>query len=422
MNEASTRVGRYIESVSGGEIVRAFMPPPLPPVPPIRLNELLQKLSAADQAVGRLDGISVLLPDKSLFLYMYVRKEAVLSSQIEGTQSTLSDLLQFEATAATGKPIDDIREVSNYVDAMMYGLDRLNTLPISLRLMREMHERLLKGGRGQTKNAGEFRRTQNWIGGTRPGNAAFVPPPPQEVLPLLGDLEKFIHEDEAKLPPLIKAALIHLQFETIHPFLDGNGRLGRLLITLYLCWHKVLRQPLLYLSLYFKKRRPDYYRLLQEVRERGVWEAWLEFFLAGVADTANEAFDAATRIHELMRQDRERIGVASDRAASALRVHEMLQTTPFLTQTGAAKRTGLTKPTISAAFDQLQKLGIVEEITRKRRGRVYAYKAYLAILNEGGDPLDDSGSMKAATVVKTGKGTHKISASQTGGSAPRSTR
>jgi Fic family protein len=399
MEEATTRKGRYIEAVSGDEVVRAFMPPPLPPVPPIRINELLQKLSAADQAVGRLDGISVLLPDKSLFLYMYVRKEAVLSSQIEGTQSTLSDLLQFEAMAATGKPIDDIREVSNYVDAMMYGLDRLSTLPISLRLIREMHERLLQSGRGQTKNPGEFRKSQNWIGGTRPGNASFVPPPPQEVTPLLSDLEKFIHEDDSKLPPLIKAGLIHLQFETIHPFLDGNGRLGRLLITLYLCWHKVLREPLLYLSLYFKKRRPDYYRLLQEVREGGVWEAWLEFFLDGVAETANEAFDAATRIHELMRKDRERVSLASDRASSALRVHEVMRTTPFLTPKEAGRRTGLTKPTISAAFDQLEKLGIVEEITKKRRGRVYAYQEYLAILNEGGEPLDGSGKLKAVAVV-----------------------
>ena len=400
MKEESTRIGRYIETSSGGETVRAYIPPTLPPSPPIRLNELLQKLSAADQALGRLDGISVLLPDKSLFLYMYVRKEAVLSSQIEGTQSTLSDLLQFEALAATGKPVDDIREVSNYVDAMMYGLDRLTTLPISLRLIREMHERLPQSGRGQTKNPGEFRRSQNWIGGTRPGNASFVPPPPQEVMRLLGELEEFIHEDESKLPPIIKAGLIHLQFETIHPFLDGNGRLGRLLITLYLCFHKVLRQPLLYLSLYFKKRKPDYYRLLQEVRERGVWEAWLEFFLEGVAGTANEAFEAATRIHELMRRDRERISLASDRASSALRVHQVMQTMPFLTSTEAGKRTGLTKPTISAAFEQLQKLGIVDEITKKRRGRVYAYRDYLAILNEGGEPLDESGNLRAVSVVE----------------------
>lgn len=398
MKLQDSRIGHYVKTAAGGEVVRAYVPKPLPPIPPIRVHELLSRLSAADRAVGRLDGISMLLPDKNLFLYMYVRKEAVLSSQIEGTRSTLDDLLRFEALAEAGKPIDNIREVSNYVDAMMYGLDRLSTLPLSLRLIREMHERLLQSGRGQAKNPGEFRRSQNWIGGTRPGNATFVPPPHQEVMPSLGALEKFIHEEAPDLPPLVKAGLIHVQFETIHPFLDGNGRLGRLLITLFLCSQKVLQQPLLYLSLYFKAKRADYYRLLQEVRERGAWEAWLEFFLEGVADTANEAFNAATRIHELMRQDRERIGAESDRASSVLRVHEVLQTSPFLTAAKAGKKTGLTKPTINGAFEQLQKLGIVEEITKKRRGRVYAYRAYLAILNEGAEPLDATGTMKAATI------------------------
>ena len=398
MELQGSRIGHYVEATAGGEVVRAYVPKPLPPIPPIRVHELLSRLSAADQAVGRLDGISILLPDKNLFLYMYVRKEAVLSSQIEGTQSTLDDLLRFEALAEAGKPIDDIREVSNYVNAMMYGLQRLSTLPLSLRLIREMHERLLQGGRGQAKNPGEFRRSQNWIGGTRPGNATFVPPPHQEVMPSLGALEKFIHEEAPDLPPLVKAGLIHVQFETIHPFLDGNGRLGRLLIALFLCSQKVLQQPLLYLSLYFKKKRAGYYRLLQEVRERGSWEAWLEFFLDGVTETANEAFNAATRIHELMRQDRERIGAKSDRASSVLRVHEVLQTSPFLTAAKAGQKTGLTKPTINGAFEQLQKLGIVEEITKKRRGRVYAYRAYLAILNEGGEPLDATGTMKAATI------------------------
>lgn len=399
MPEQTTRIGRYVETPSDGEVVRAYIPPPLPPVPPIRVHHLLSKLSAADQAIGRLDGISILLPDKNLFLYMYVRKEAVLSSQIEGTQSTLSDLLRFEALAAEGQPIDDIREVSNYVDAMMYGLDRLAALPISLRLIREMHERLLQSGRGQTKNPGEFRRSQNWIGGTRPGNAMFVPPPPRDVMPCLSELERFIHDDAPGLPPLIKAGLLHVQFETIHPFLDGNGRLGRLLITLYLCSNKVLRQPLLYLSHYLKARRSDYYRLLQEVRESGAWEAWLEFFLDGVAETANDAFNAATRMQALFQEDREHIGADSNRASSALRVHAVLQTSPFLTASKAGEKTGLTKPTINAAFEQLQKLGIVEEVTRKRRGRVYAYKAYLAILNEGGEPLDPTGTKRAALVA-----------------------
>lgn len=395
----ANRIGRYTTTTAGGEQVRAFIPPPLPPDPPVRLQALLPKLSAADQAIGRLDGISVLLPDKNLFLYLYVRKEAVLSSQIEGTQSTLDDLLQFETLATQGKPIDDVREVSNYVDAMNYGLERLSTLPLSLRLIREMHKRLLQSGRGQAKAPGEFRKTQNWIGGTRPGNATFVPPPPQEVLPALGDLEKFIHDPTPEIPALMKAGLLHVQFETIHPFLDGNGRLGRLLIALYLCSQKVMRQPLLYLSLYLKSNRRDYYRLLQEVREHGAWEAWLEFFLDGVTQTANSAFDTAARIHALIGRDRERISSEAERASSVLRVHEALQTRPFLTTAKAMEQTHLTKPTVNAVFDQLLRLGIVEEITKKKRGRVYAYRAYLTILNEGGEPLDATGTISAATVT-----------------------
>ena len=298
-NSASNRLGRFIQTSFGGETVRAFVPPALPPDPPIQMETLLSKLSKADRAMGRLDGITMLLPDHTLFLYMYVRKEAVLSSQIEGTQSTLSDLLRFETEAVAGKPIDDIREVSNYVDAMMYGLERMKELPLSLRLIKEMHGRLLQSGRGAFKNPGEFRTSQNWIGGTRPGNAAYVPPPITELADCLNAFENFIHADTPGLPPLIKAGLLHVQFETIHPFLDGNGRLGRLLITLYLCSQGVMNQPLLYLSLYFKVKREDYYRLLQEVRERGAWEAWLEFFLDGVAETAEQAFTTATSIVQL---------------------------------------------------------------------------------------------------------------------------
>ncbi|WP_426734941.1 Fic family protein [Myxococcus faecalis] len=267
--------------------MRAFVPPPLPPRPAIDVLGLLERLSLAERALGRLDGITVLLPRQELFLYMCVRKEAVLSSQIEGTQSTLSDLLQFELGAQEGAPIDDVREVSNYVDAMMYGLERLEKLPLSLRLVRELHERLLRSGRGGTKDPGEFRRSQNWIGGTRPGNALYVPPPVTELDGCLASLELFMHEEQSRLPALIKAGLLHVQFESIHPFLDGNGRIGRLLVTLYLCARGVLRKPLLYLSLYLKTHRADYYRLLQEVRERGAWEAWLEFFLDGIEKTAN---------------------------------------------------------------------------------------------------------------------------------------
>jgi Fic family protein len=368
-------------------MVRAFVPPPLPPEPPIDLISLLPKLTAAERALGRLDGITMLLPRQELFLYMYVRKEAVLSSQIEGTQSTLSDLLRFETEAQAGQPIDDIREVSNYVDAMMYGLERLENLPLSLRLIREMHERLLQSGRGGTKNPGEFRRSQNWIGGTRPGNALFVPPPEGEMKVCLDAFERFLHEEHSRLPPLVKAALLHVQFETIHPFLDGNGRIGRLLVTLYLCVHGVLHKPLLYLSLYLKTHRADYYRLLQEVREQGAWEPWLEFFLDGVAETASQAFDAATRIVELFKRDRERITAESERAGSALRVHALLQESPFTTSNALVARTGLTAPTINASLKDLQRLGIVEEVTGRRRGRVFGYRAYLDILSEGTAPL-----------------------------------
>lgn len=393
--EPNLRLGRFVETPVAGEVVRAFVPPPLPPAPPIDVLGLLDRLSLAERALGRLDGITMLLPRQELFLYMYVRKEAVLSSQIEGTQSTLSDLLRFETEAQAGQPIDDIREVSNYVDAMMYGLDRLEELPLSLRLIREMHERLLQSGRGGTKSPGEFRRSQNWIGGTRPGNALFVPPPITELDGCLDALERFMHESESRLPALIKAGLLHVQFETIHPFLDGNGRIGRLLVTLYLCVNGVLRKPLLYLSLYLKTHRTDYYRLLQEVREHGAWEAWLDFFLAGVADTANQAFDAATRIVDLFKDDRERITAESDRAGSALRVHDLFQQNPFLTANQLVERTGLSAPTVNAVLADLQRIGIIDEITGRKRGRVFGYGRYLAILSEGTEPLSPATSDKA---------------------------
>lgn len=381
------RLGRYIETVAGGETVRAFVPPPLPPNPQLNLLPLLEKLSAAERALGRLDGITVLLPSHELFLYMYVRKEAVLSSQIEGTQSTLTDLLRFETDAEAGQPIDDIREVSNYVDAIMFGLDRLQELPLSLRLIREMHERLLHSGRGATMNPGEFRRSQNWVGGTRPGNALYVPPPVSELNGVLDAFEHFMHEEGSGLPSLIKAGLLHVQFETIHPFLDGNGRVGRLLVTLYLCVQRVLHEPLLYLSLYMKTHRAEYYRLLQEVREHGAWETWLAFFLEGVAETANQAFDAATRIVDLFRRDRERIAARGERVGSALRVHDFLQENPLVTGNRLVQQTGLSAPTINLALEDLEALGIVTEITGRRRGRVFGYSAYLAILNEGTTPL-----------------------------------
>ena len=377
------RTGQFVETIAGGEAVRAFVPAPLPPVPPIATGPLLRLLNDAQRALGRLDGVTLLLPSQELFLYMYVRKEAVLSSQIEGTQSTLTDLLLFEENAKAGAPVDDVREVSNYVDAMTYGLARLEELPLSLRLIREMHERLLDSGRGATKDPGSFRRSQNWIGGTRPGNALYVPPPADRLDGCLRDLEAFIHEGTSNLPPLIKAGLIHVQFESIHPFLDGNGRIGRLLVTLYLCVFDGMEHPLLYLSLYLKENRAAYYRLLQEVREHGAWEAWLEFFLNGVAETANRAFDAARRIVALFEADRARIAEGGAAAHSALRVHELMQRNPYAAAPRLARETGLTTPTINAALRELERLGIVEEVTGKARGRVYAYAAYMQILGEG---------------------------------------
>ena len=382
----NSRLGRYIKTRYRDEDVDAFVPPPLPPDPPIEILPLLDKLSAADRALGRLDGVSLLLPDKELFLYMYVRKEAVLSSQIEGTQSTLDDLLKFETDAKAGKPGDDIQEVSNYVNATMYGLKRMESFPISLRYLRDLHERLLKSGRGSEKNPGEFRTTQNWIGGTRPGNASFVPPPPSELMGCLDNFEKFLHDRSTNLPPLIRAGLLHVQFETIHPFSDGNGRVGRLLITLDLCDKKVLHQPLLYLSLYFKQHRSDYYRLLQEVRDRGAWEPWLEFFLDGITYTANEAFESAQKISNLLEHDRTKVSASSHSPGSALQVFELLRRTPFVTVQSATERTKLSAPTTNSAIEQLRKLGILREITGKRRDRVYAYDDYLDILRDKPEP------------------------------------
>lgn len=376
------RLGRYVVASSGGEQVRAFVPPPLPPSPPLDLLPLLGRLADAERALGRLDGVSLLVPDASLFLYMYLRKEAVLSSEIEGTQSTLADLLRFEIDAAPGAPTEDVREVSNYVAALEYGLERLKDIPLSLRLIRELHKKLLAGARGAGKQPGDFRTSQNWIGGTRPGNAVYVPPPPSEVMPALDAFEKFMHDEKDQLPTLIKAGLLHVQFEAIHPFLDGNGRVGRLLITLFLCDRGVLGQPLLYLSLFLRRHREDYFRLLNEVRERGAWEAWLEFFLEGVRSTANDAFRKASEIETLFREDRARIAAKADAAGSALRLQELLQRNPFMTAPVAVERTKLTAPTINTAFEQLIRLGMVTEVTGRKRDRVYAYQRYLSVLND----------------------------------------
>ncbi|HUJ02707.1 MAG TPA: Fic family protein [Rhizomicrobium sp.] len=380
--------GRYAISSVAGERVEAFIPAALPPDPPIRMERLYRLADEASRMIGRLDGVTSILPDTPLFLYMYVRKEALLSSQIEGTQSSLSDLLLFESEEAPGAPLDDVQEVSNYVAAMNHCIQRMrDRFPLSLRLICEVHEILLSKGRGAGKQPGEFRRTQNWIGGTRPGNAAFVPPPPDEVPALMSDLEKFIHADTPEIPPLIKAGLVHVQFETIHPFLDGNGRLGRLLITLLLYAEGLLRQPILYLSLFFKTHRSHYYDLLQQVRLKGDWEAWLAFFLEGIAETAMQAASAAHEILDVFETDRLKIEKLGRPAASALRVHQLFQANPIISVSAAAARLGISPPTIRKSIAHLENLGILKETTGKKRGRLFVYDAYLGILARGTEPL-----------------------------------
>ncbi|MBM3745712.1 MAG: Fic family protein [Acidobacteria bacterium] len=383
-----SRLGTYVVTTVGGEQVRAFVPPPLPPKPAIRLDGLQSLLEQANQALGRLDGLASILPDVSLFIYLYVRKEAVLSSQIEGTQSSLSDLLLHESAEAPGVPLDDVREVSNYVAAMDHGLQRLREgFPLSVRLIREIHEVLLAKGRGSEKEPGEFRRSQNWIGGSRPGNAVFVPPAPDRVMECMGALEVFLHEERPELPTLVKAALAHVQFETIHPFVDGNGRLGRLLITFLLCAPRALREPILYLSLYFKSNRQRYYDLFQAVRETGDWETWLEFFLTGVRETADQAAETSRRILALFETDRRKIEGLGRPAASALRVHEFTRTRPITSIPAAAEKLSLSAPTVTKSIDHMIRLGLLREITGKQRHRLFVYDPYLAILNEGTEPL-----------------------------------
>jgi Fic family protein len=381
--------GRYEITSVRGERIRAFVPLPLPPAPPLALDGALHaKLEEALLALGRLDGLSTLLPDTSLFLYSYVRKEAVLSSQIEGTQSSLSDLLLYEMRGAPGVPMDDVIEASNYVAAMEHGLARLRGgFPLSNRLIREIHEKLLEQGRGSDKEPGSFRRSQNWIGGTRPGNAMFVPPPPHMVAGCMSELEKFLHQRKEPLPNLIRAGLAHVQFETIHPFLDGNGRVGRLLITLLLCHAGVLKEPMLYLSLHFKKERRKYYRLLSDVRTKGDWEAWLSFFLEGVRLTADGAVSTAGRLADLFAADEERIRKRGRAAGSAVLIHQALKLRPIVSLHEAATRAGISFPTASTGMKLLEELGIARELTGKKRDRLFSYARYIEILSEGTEPL-----------------------------------
>ncbi len=381
--------GQYLRSSTSPEPFLAFLPSPLPPTPPLEITFPIQQLlEQANRALGRLDGIGTMLPDRRLFLYSYIRKEALLSSQIEGTQSSFSDLLLYESKAVPGVPLDDVQEVSNYVAAMEHGLQRIaEGFPLSLRLICELHAILLSGARGSHKSPGEFRRSQNWIGGSRPGNARYVPPTPEKLMECLGALEKFWHDDPAPTPTLIKAALAHVQFESIHPFLDGNGRVGRLLITLLLCAEGAIAQPLLYLSLYLKTNREAYYDHLQQIRDTGDWEEWLRFFLEGVLETANGAAQTTQVILQIFAEDRCRIETLGRSASSALRVFGQLQAGPLLTITNAAEALHLSVPTVITAIRNLEKLDIIQELTGRPRKRLYVYRRYLDILNEGAEPL-----------------------------------
>lgn len=385
MPPISVRAGRWVRKQTGAEGFSAFIPAPLPPAPPLQFTPELQRLNeAAGRALGRLEGVSASIePDR--LLYMYVRKEAVLSSAIEGTQSTLSDLLRFEAEGAPGTAVTEVAEVSRYVAALKHGIARIRSgkLPLSLRLLREIHKALMKGGRGSAQAPGEFRRTQNWVGGTRPGNAIYVPPPPHEMLVALDNLERFLHDEYGFTSPVVKAGLAHAQFETIHPFLDGNGRVGRLLVSLMLVVDGVLSHPFLYLSLYFKEHRPDYYEALQRVRTHGDWEGWLRFYLMGVEAVANQAADTVTALVTLFDRDRARIQALGRAAGSALQVYEVLRRRIVVSIPGVAKEAGVTWPTAKAALERLRALKIVAESTGRRRDRLYTYTRQLEILNRG---------------------------------------
>lgn len=380
------RIGTYITQKVGGESYKAYIPSKLPPEPPIDLPKLYPYLEKATLALAELNATCKTIPNTSLFIYMYVRKEALLSSQIEGTQSSFSDLMLFEHNQKPAVSKEDVEEVSNYVKAVSYGISRLKeNFPLSLRLLREIHGLLLSGGRGSGKLPGEFRRSQNWIGGTRPGNALFVPPPVDQLQQCLSDFENFLHDDS--LPVLVKAGLAHVQFETIHPFLDGNGRLGRLLVVLLICNSGMLDEPILYLSLYLKQNRRIYYELLQEVRNHGAWETWLEFFLEGIHVSARSAIQTATQINALFAENAARIATLGRARFAAEQILDYMKLLPQVTVPLLAKELTLTAPTVRNALDSMQVLGIVEEISGKKRDKVYVYRKYLSLLEYGTESL-----------------------------------
>lgn len=376
------RAGRW-ERQSGPKEYDCFIPAPLPPNPPIDYAKLHGLSERANRALGRLDGIVAHLLNPQHLLYTYIRKEAVLSSQIEGTQSSLSDLLLFENKEAPGVPIDDVREVSNYAAALEHGVKRLKGFPLSLRLIKELHAALMKNTRGADKDPGEFRRSQNWIGGTRPGNAKYVPPPPHEVMPALGAMEKFMHGDPVEMPALLKAGMVHAQFETIHPFLYGNGRVGRLLIPFIMISEGAISQPVLYLSLYFKKHQSAYYEALQGVRTHGDWETWITFYLEGVEEVSTQAAGMANKLVAMFEKHRNEIKRLGRAAGTALALHDAFKKRCFLSIPSAQKILGSTFPATNDAMNNLVKLGFVKEITGRKRNRVFSYEPYLKALQEG---------------------------------------
>ncbi len=382
----SQRIGKYITQKVAREPYKAFVPAYLPADPPINLGRLYPYLEKAALALAELNAVHKSIPNTALFIYMYLRKEALLSSQIEGTQSSFSDLILFESQQTPHVSVEDVEEVSNYIKAVTYGIKRLKEdFPLSLRLLKEIHEILLSGGRGSSKLPGEFRRSQNWIGGTRPGNAFFVPPPVDCLNECLGNFEKFLHDET--VPVLIKAGLAHVQFETIHPFLDGNGRLGRLLITLLLCQNGLLDEPILYLSLYLKENRTTYYHLLQEVRDRGTWETWLEFFLTGVYSSAKQAIKTAKQINTLFDKDMDKITSLGRARFSCEQTLEYMKRLPQVTVPFLAKELHMSSPTARSALNHMTTMGILVETSGKKRDKVYVYRRYLEILEEGTNPF-----------------------------------
>jgi Fic family protein len=400
-------VGETRRSTVAGEAVAAFIPNPLPPADPsLALDPLRDVLSRAEHALARLDLAGEMVPSLDWFIYAFVRKEAVVSSQIEGTEATLDDLLAFEATPEGTKPGADVEEVCSYLDALAWArreLARPKGLPLSMRLVHGVHRRLMRGVRGASKQPGEVRRSQNWVGGTRPSNAAYVPPPPEEVARLLGELERYIHAADS-LPPLVRAGLVHVQFESIHPYLDGNGRVGRLLIALLLEHWALLHAPLLYLSLHFKRRRPDYYRLLNEVRRTGDWEGWTHFFLEGVAEIAEESATTARDLYRLVTRDRDRVLTAKGSSLTAVRLLELLPRRPVVTIPGVVKMLDTTKPTATKSIELLEKLGIVEETTGRKRDRTYQYTRYLERLRAGTELIGAGGVATTRRVEKPTRG------------------